>query len=86
MCLLLEQLLRTDIFVDAAFSINPAVDVGQVRDYQHALTIGTLGRFHSVKYFSESSRVVYTWCKFSAIHYVSDAHTDEILEENSRKS
>lgn len=32
MYFLLAQLLRTDIFMDAAFSINPAVDIGQVRD------------------------------------------------------
>lgn len=30
MYFLLEQLLRTDIFMDAAFSINPALDIGQV--------------------------------------------------------
>lgn len=28
---LLVQLLRTDIFMDSAFSINPALDIGQVR-------------------------------------------------------
>uniref|UniRef100_A0A8D0W0U2 xanthine dehydrogenase n=1 Tax=Sus scrofa TaxID=9823 RepID=A0A8D0W0U2_PIG len=50
-----HKLLRTDIFVDAAFSINPALDIGQVRDTRTAPT-GLFGQFHSEYSFPESSK------------------------------
>lgn len=64
---LLTQLLRTDIFVDAAFSINPALDIGQVRDTRTAPT-GLFGQFHSEYSFPESSKcclyLVQVFCRY----------------------
>ena len=72
--------------MDAAFSINPAVDIGQVRDTRTA-AMGGFGQFPLENSFPESSKCCLCLIQvFYNISYTLRIQIDKVFEEYSSKS